>query len=261
MINHCRTLLLNRPGSTVILPNFIGEEFVPIDYVPARLSSQLQLVWDILFGTDPDRAMLNYRLRQYMSILHSTELEEFIYSFDERVTYWPIIDTQLYGGPSITPTAVQLNTPTKAFYLAGNIQSVQATSRLLTQWNVTVTDGSNVTINQLTTPLSTIVKPYTISNGLSNLIPLQNSYLQFMFQAGIGSTWSVQSVARPALGLSDIILSLENLEAINSQFVFGTTFEEPYKTFNEMWSTRSDIAYKLGGLLMALIFRMNALLL
>jgi len=92
MINHIRTLLMNRGGDHGYGYDYPGEEFVLPTFrakaVPAFLNGALRL----LLGTNPDRLFLNYRMRQIMSLLHSTELNEFIYLPDSRVTYWPMAD-------------------------------------------------------------------------------------------------------------------------------------------------------------------------
>ena len=94
MINHARTLLLNVNSSTYA-PGAIGEEYIPT-YNAIKLPKFLDLPHKILFGTQPDRAFLNYRAAELMRLLHQTELSEFIYALDPRVTYWPKLTTDFF---------------------------------------------------------------------------------------------------------------------------------------------------------------------
>ena len=89
MINHVRTLLLNRgrDGTPRTSP---GEEYVPPTFAPRALTTPLRTAFTTLYGGDPDRLMLNYRLRQLTALLHSTELEEYVLAKDPRVTYLPL---------------------------------------------------------------------------------------------------------------------------------------------------------------------------
>jgi len=87
MINHARTLLLNIP-STAYLPGMLGEEYIPT-YAPVVLPSYLALPHKILFGANPDKVFMNFRAHELLSLIHQTELAEFIYALDPRVTYWP----------------------------------------------------------------------------------------------------------------------------------------------------------------------------
>jgi hypothetical protein len=91
MINHARTLLLN--GHTT----GPGAEYISPDYKPKKLTGTLQNVWNMLYGKDLDDYAKNYRTRQLMTILHSTDLVKYVYALDPRVTYWPVVDKTCYG--------------------------------------------------------------------------------------------------------------------------------------------------------------------
>jgi hypothetical protein len=104
VLNHVRTLLLNMaPGSAV----YPGEEAVPSAFRPLALPTYLQAIRAKLFGTDPDKAMMNYRLRQYMTILHATQLEKYVTALDQRITYLPFA-SDLYAQGLFMPQATLL---------------------------------------------------------------------------------------------------------------------------------------------------------
>lgn len=112
MINHARTLLLNRAAKTNLITTETAAEFVPSVFFPVNLTSELQLVRRVLFGSKPDARFINLRIRELMGYVHQTELAHYVYDLDPRVTYWPTttedfadaarsqtIVTQLYGPP------------------------------------------------------------------------------------------------------------------------------------------------------------------
>jgi hypothetical protein len=57
VLNHFRTLLVNVSANG----EDIAEEKIPSNFTPARLPTCVQAVRRVLFGSSPDRAMLNYR--------------------------------------------------------------------------------------------------------------------------------------------------------------------------------------------------------
>lgn len=85
MINHARTLLLNIAPNTYNMDT-LGEEYIPkFDVLP--IPHYLKLPHKILFGTDPDKVFLNFRAFELLSLAHRTELAEFVYALDPRITY------------------------------------------------------------------------------------------------------------------------------------------------------------------------------
>lgn len=95
MINHFRTLLLNRSGEEAGVSAHLGDEYVPTWYRAVPLPSYLTSVRRLLFGAAPDRVYLNYRVRQCLSLMHSSELAEFVTHLDSRITYDVADDTWL----------------------------------------------------------------------------------------------------------------------------------------------------------------------
>ena len=87
MINQGRTLLLNRDGFNRPLPTYFLEEYVDPLFKALSIPAELQSVYEVLVGTLADNAYANFRMRQYMLILHSTEFAEYVTALDPRVTY------------------------------------------------------------------------------------------------------------------------------------------------------------------------------
>ena len=88
MINHGRSLLLNINGEDYH-PQYIGDEYIAPNFKGVALPSYLQTARRIIFGAQPERVFLNYRVRELLHTIHETELAEYLYALDPRVTYWP----------------------------------------------------------------------------------------------------------------------------------------------------------------------------
>lgn len=137
MINHARTLLLNQSRKQTHYSD-VGYEYIPPNFQPVMLSPSLTAVRQILFGAKPDNYFRNFRCNELMSYIHSTELAEFAYKFDPRVTYWPklskpyfepatkrILITQTYGAP-------------RRLVAAGDLFAITTTGNALNQYVVTL---------------------------------------------------------------------------------------------------------------------------
>jgi len=85
MINHCRTLLLNKARAE----NDPSGEFIPKEFSPVALTGALKDVYSVLFEGEASRDVNNRRVRYYMSLLHVPEFRKYLKWYDERLTYEP----------------------------------------------------------------------------------------------------------------------------------------------------------------------------
>lgn len=251
MINQLRTLLLNQPANTIALPSYPGEEFVPSDYAPRTLTGGLATVHSLLFGIAPDRAMFNMRLRQLLGIIHSTDLSEFVYALDPRVTYWPPNNESLYSMLSNVPTIVTI-VGTSTLYLSGSTSPFTDSDKLYYSYMIEVIDGSNVTIADLTTSRPLTTETYVITAGLSNLLALPGTDIQFQFQTGVGAKWTVTWLAYPAENLPELFSNLRlGLTSDLTDQLFGVAPLEPFLTFKNLWFENPYPPYQLSGVTLA----------
>lgn len=255
MINHIRTLLLNVSGTNRLSYDSPGEQYVPPSFTARTLSIPLQRVRRCLFGNSPDRTMLNYRLQQFLALLHGNELEEFVLSPDPRVTYLPfthdLMDAVLHGAE-----VVQTAGTAKVFYVLGGYTPVESSGRLLQKWQVTVTDGTTVTVETYDADgrTYTTTYSYTVTDGLSSVLSLPGSGLSYRFESGTGSVWQVQVVSRPVVTMPQIVQNADSLlDASCYDALFSET--EPYRTFKRLWETSDEPPYRLSGLVLALAYR------
>lgn len=105
MINHARTLLLNTPAKKAQAQD-AGYEYIPAEYRRVELTSTLKKIQSTLFGVSPDQRFLNLRAMELLSYAHQTELAEYVYALDPRVTYWPRASALFQPTPPITVTQV-----------------------------------------------------------------------------------------------------------------------------------------------------------
>jgi hypothetical protein len=257
VINHVRTLLLN--SNREIDPSFPGEEYVPDDYTPVVLTPVLGKVHSILFGSNPDRYMLNYRLQQIMSALHSTELDEHVRDFDSRITYWPQT-TEVFYNFSFNTTAKQESSFTGHFNAVNTLLPNTAAGTVHFLWRVSVTDADTVTVQNLIPPLETQESSYTITNGSSEPIPLVGSTQSFKFNGPVGASWIVEGFARPQRDMGTVLADLTSGIGITDEpLLFGASPAEPMLTYKNLWKQHDVYAYRLGGVVLALATQIEAL--
>lgn len=259
MINALRTLLLNRSGSDQPGFSYPGEEFVPLGYGAKMLPVALKTVHQLIFGVSPDRAQLNWRLRELLPILHNTPMVEALLDLDPRVTYLPFTN-DLYERMIAGPVVLPQGATTELLYpLITDVVSDQ----IYYSWNITVVDGSHVSIQVISDPLHIpplITETYTVSGGISSVVPLGTSPHSFRFQPTIGNQWLLTVLRPPAYGLMDVYDNAKKgLLSDTADALFGVEPVEPYRSFKNLWEQSPFPAWQLCGLALALGYRINEL--
>jgi hypothetical protein len=256
MINHARTLLLNANYSQVMPSTYPGEEYVPSSFVPIELTHSISNIRGALFGSNPDRATMNYRLHQYLSILHSTELGQFVLDLDPRITYWPRSKRGIFDAPFGVTVTEQSVTAGSSLSVSGTPSTSH--DALFETFDVTVASSTTVTIKKTTgSPVST-TETFTVSNSSSGSIPLANTGVAFAIKLPItADKWKVQVLRRPAYDLGQVVQNIEKRVSVATvdNLLLGSA--EPYKTFRNLWDKNEFLFYKLGGLLLGLVYRMD----
>lgn len=265
MINAVRTLLLNQDGASSPGIDYPGEEYVPPGYTARVLAPALKVVSQALFGQRPDRAKLNYRLKELMTILHTTELKEFVTDIDSRITYdMPsVLTNSFFTELNDTPTVIQTAGSDSQLYTVAPADNQATSDQLFNQWSIVITDGSHVTVTQLSNPYNVppvTVATYTITNGLSSLITLPGTNCAVRWQDQIGAAWIVTWILRPLDTLVDVGNNLAGaLSPDVLAVLFGVQPVEPYLTFKNLWEFSPHLAYRLAGVALALAYRTNEL--
>lgn len=282
MINHARTLLLNRSRADL---SGLWEEYVNPNFSERSLPPYLKSAWKILFGSKPDKELLNWRASQYMQILHSTEFSKYLTLFDSRISYkLPVVISDSEIPYAVVISANDDETPPVT--LLGTPRDDPSNGRLTQSFSV-VSLGNEFTVQN---NFSGQVAVGTA--GANNAIPLGQSGMSLLIgfsaggeettvrwvprdewdtltptqlallESGIGvgdNNWLIESVTIPSRSLVDIVNDLKRLPVGDLEQIFGPSRFEPFKTFRELWYNDRGFPYKLSGLLLAWIYRQDKL--
>lgn len=265
MINHARTLLLNRDGNSGVGYNAPGEEFVDPKFVAKQVPPFLSTALARMFGAAPDRLYLNYRLWQLMSLLHTSELEEFVLALDPRVTYWPPVDNDFFDKVFVA-TVEQFAGPGTKLFITGEHLADEGAGIVTQQWQLTVLAGNQLEIKRLTPPPTTTIVDYTVESELGSLIGLPGTGLEIRFPtAPVGTAWLVTSRARPQRDPAALLHEVGSVLGegnTNRVFNLGATIDrtdEPYVTFRRLYSSNDLFPYKYGALLLGIVHYLDTL--
>lgn len=260
MFNHVRTLLMN----TEVSPNYLsqlGAELIDPTYLRKTLPGFLGSVHRVLFGSNPDRHMLNYRSHQLLSVIAASTLADYIAYDDARITY--DLTRPTFFATSLYEPQVQLVAGTGELLFAGFPDAHDHGGQTEFNWMLEVVDGSNVRLTLLK-PLRAVTNAYSLSGGLSDLqaipwLPGQS----VAFNGGSGSTYSVLSRIRPQWDTASLLTRLESLGDAVAKQVLGLTSGkykvEPHKTFYNVWKDSPSSTDRLAALLLAFANRVGEL--
>lgn len=226
MINHARTLLLNINGNRY-QPQYLGEEYIPANFAAVNLPSYIQAARRILFGARPERVFLNYRVRELLHTVHETELNEYLYALDPRVTYWPeptpvFFNQRKHVRIEKTTTANGLQ-----LFLSGNFNADNAVG--LAQREYTVRTQRTGSDDYIVIEYENNVAPKTIqkvatASGLSSAVNVAGTNLQVR----VGG--SVIPTSKLLLETGHRVLT-ELLQDVVLETVVGESDEAPVDTF------------------------------
>ncbi len=258
MFNHARTLLLNLSGVTGYLPDNPGEELIPVDYRPVVLPTYLEVVRLRLFGATPDRAMLNYRSAQLLRLIAATELQTHVQALDPRITY-ETTTRQLTQPDTFTPQIHQYAGPTSAqLRLLGEPIKPDVSGKSAYSYQITAASAT-LQIRRVVFPLQDISYPITLTQGVSLPVALPFSGYKVRVNTTGPAAWTVRGFLRPQLSLAEIEQGLRSIGEPYLIQLFGASSVEPYQTFRNCWEQHPEFAYRLGGLVLAAIYRTEEL--
>lgn len=259
MINHARTLLLNKPGAARPAPNFYLEEFVDPSFQPVTLNSGLLSSRNLLLSGGDD-AYTNFRLRQLMTCIHSTEFSEYVYALDPRVTYLGKPITLATFGPSFSP----MNSAAQSVPIVfeGKPTVPEPNKRLLISWRLVATSPFVVHAETLQGASKTSDTIISFDTHLSSRIELPGQAgfaIRFSAAASlpVGAEWLVTAFIAPQDDLSDLLVNLTGSSEMVQTALFKST--EPYATFKELFEKHAILTYRLAGWALAHIYSVEEL--
>jgi hypothetical protein len=262
MINHARTLLLNKNGNERPAPDFFGEELVPEAYRAVPLPGYLIAMHQAIFGTDPDDEGRNFRLWQFMHLIHSTEFRQYVTALDTRITY-------LNSKSLVTHPFGTTSSPSNAPAEGSEVQPIgtphlpATQGRLRQPWIVRADTTVTVSAEDFFSKKSQTTE-VTVDGGLSSGFALPG---QVEFEGTIkqedpvtllpsGAEWLLELLHKPGpdWDVPNIIGLVNGLGDTTMSALFGAG-EEPYATFRQLWERELRYPYQISGLLLAVIYR------
>lgn len=250
VVNHVRTLLLNRSGRGRPSPNYYLEEFIEPDFAPVRLPSVLQEVGAALVEPGSDNAFANFRCQQYTRLLHATEFAQYVYALDPRVTY--IHELQVRKA-SVKVNGVNTDA---ALTFAGSISADVGNPRLINNWTVEASSPLDIltTHRQSQETADTVVE---FDTGVSSAFAMagQTNFFSQIRAASCdaGDRWEVESFSEPEDDLTDVQIRLESLSAEALADLFPVRGH--YPIFEKLWTRHALLSYRMSGLLLAFAYR------
>lgn len=254
MINHHRTLLLNVDGTNNPGSEFPGEEYVDPAFRARRLPTFLQNLRQEFFGSDPDRLMLNYRLRQIMGAIHATDLDEYTRVQDSRITYLPFRPRKLFAEETFTPQVTVLSGTD--LEVVGDPTPIDALGKARQSWAITVISITNVRVVRQVTVQSSLLQEYTVTSGLTDLLDLTGSGYSFRVRdPSPGEEFRVEVNVRPQKDLGEIVANVDAMSEVIKLQLFGLTRDEPWETLRNIWQDRKEVPWRVAALTVAMALR------
>lgn len=260
MINHARTLLLNVSGATSSRED-AGEEYIPSTYAPVRETSYTRALRRVLFGASPDRFFLNFRTRELMQQIHQTELAEYVYALDPRVTYWPEFGAPFFGTGSKISIQRTAGPEGSRLVVMGRPAADNGRGRALREYDVAV-DATNLTVTAVRRrdePPRAETALLNTTDGMTAAVIVPGSQLSVKAaQPTNGDRWRLTTLAQPEPAVTTLMPILEILgEPVFLELFGAGSSVEPYRTFKNLWFDHPNPVYRLNGLTLALIYRTN----
>lgn len=291
MINHGRTLLMNSSGTELVPDWVLGEQLIDPTFVALALPQYLLDIRHRLFGAAPDRQFMNYRLAQYMNVLHATELLDYLTALDPRMTDMNAAYPELFLNTAFAPLSQSFSTSAQqghsgiepqqtpqpvAWPLFGplpytpEVQSLENTSMDATiigeasspdasgqSWyNFLVSlIGSSLTLTSIAPQSKNQLLTVSFTDGLSETVPLGDSGYSLLVPQIAAGAWQVSFRLRPTWDLGQILAACRTAGDPVLSSLFGLKRVEPYRTFHNLFQKHPELAYALGGLLLAAIYR------
>lgn len=254
MINHVRTLLLNRgrDGHSV---QEAGEEYIQEGFIPRQLTAPLRLIRNTLFGGVPDRLFMNYRMRQIMQLMHATELANDISVEDPRITYLPF--KQDFFNDVFKATISRTAGPTWRFNVIGEHVSNMSSGLSRQVWELSILEGGEVTVTKRRGVAET--RSHYVVTDIP--VPLHGSDLQiYLHGAPAGTSLLIESLARPAFDIATVLSSTAVvIEQYGFDEIFPTIATEPVATWKRIWLEHPDAAMRFTAMLLAVAHRTSQL--
>ena len=257
MINQARTLILNDIASNRPELGTFGEEYVPEEYRKLDYAGSLKRIRDVLLGTAGDPLYENYRMAQYMSIMHANQYaEELVLGLDLRYTYRPFAPSFMDFDFSVE--VEKLNVTVMDLTTSGEPTVNEARGKAFYRWMVRTSIGPQLVVKDMAQTQWQYFD-ITITDAQATPVELENGViLQLTVPTGswaVDADWLVTSMARPTL---DLGLVIETINKLGAGTVYDL-FQAVPETYKNLWYEGVSLVDQLGGLLGAFVYKAEEL--
>lgn len=261
MINHIRTLLLNRTADD---STEIGDEYVPSSFRAKELTPRLAAIRATIFGATPDRLMLNYRLYQLMAAAHESSLAGMLTLADPRITY--LLDRGRLLSPfplaAFALTQQPLSAVADAFI--GSTSQPVVDRQGLCRYRFKLTLGSSLaTWYWLLNSRSPTVIHDPVTVGSRVTLDLPSGGYSVAVPNIDGASWIFDVAYQPTLSLVGVDESLTAVSETVTAVMLGGTHaarpEAPYDTLLDTWYEPQTPFDRIAAAALALALRTEAL--
>lgn len=245
MINHYRTILLNESGSVEQDMTYPGEEYVDPSFTKKKITSKLETVRRLLFGQSPDRAFINYRLKQITTMWHDSILKDEVISEDSRITYWPL-DTSINSNINMFGTiTIEGMEPVTKIKLYPSIPPVSSgAGRALWLLSATVQSGVCSVIDEKTKEEKSIpAKGVFFDFGNNIVINLPDG------------NYRITAIGVPHEDIGQTLVDCDLIKDTDIEFELFLDND----SLKEIWRRSDDISERLGALALTLAKKMYKL--
>jgi len=242
MINHYRTALLNIKGSNWPGLEYPGEELVDPLFSEKILPYHISTARRLIFGENPDRAYLNYRLKQITTLWHDSILNEAALDKDSRVTYWPLkfsADMAVFGTVNVVSVNADM-TPVLSYNSTPYADDKNGRAEFI--YDATVTGDSCVVIEERSKKVTTL-------DRIGNDFNFGNNTKIYL---GNGN-WRVSAIGLPQKDLGQILTDCDLISNSDVEFLLF----EGLASLKEMWKTSEFLPERLGAISLALAIGMS----
>lgn len=242
MINHYRTALLNISGSNWPGLEYPGEELVDPMFRQKPVSGYASTVHRLIFGESPDRAYLNYRLRQLTTMWHDGTLLYEVTAKDNRLTYWPMQFASTMAGYGV----VKVDGVNSAFAADYSVLNVPFADDKLGRsqfiLDLEVSGDTCDVVDERTGNKYTVTSSGSYFNLLNDIkVSLGNGH------------YRATAFLKPAKDMGQVLVDCETLIGSDVEFWLFSGKED----LRQLWRRSYSLADKMGALSLALAIEMD----
>lgn len=255
MLNHFLTLLRNADG---LGPPGTAEGFYsPPGFRALALPGELAAVHRVLFGSDPDRAMLDRRGWEYAQVLAATDLGRHVADLDPRLTYDPARPPD----PALFREGLTLDGP-DGLSPVGTLPAEGGTGRLDWRWQLDRAGDYLELLPLAPRPGPAVALPLAFDGGLSDAVPIPGSPIGVRLDEADtdGGRWFLGVRLRPDRDPAGVLAGLDALGVAAAEAVFPGPSGGEVPAWRNRWQAESlPPAERLGAFLLAFVARLEGL--